>query len=112
MAGLFCRRRLRAGAAIAGAMDSIGRTRWAIAEGYIPGQSHGPAPELESHEACCILNPGDVPAQGALTVYLPDREPARPHRVPVEPRRTLQLRLNALAAPEPVPREAPSARAT
>ena len=43
-------------------MDAIGRKRWAIAEGYIPGQSHGPAPELESHEACCVLNAGDAPA--------------------------------------------------
>ncbi len=35
---------------------SIVRRRWAIAEGYFPGWSHGPEPEMLSHEAFCILN--------------------------------------------------------
>jgi len=30
--------------------------RWAIAEGYIPGWSHGPSPQMESHETVCLLN--------------------------------------------------------
>jgi len=37
-------------------MESIGKKVWAIAEGYIPSYSHGPAPQLESHETACILN--------------------------------------------------------
>ena len=32
-------------------MPSIGRTRWAIAEGYIPAQSHGPEPQMTSLES-------------------------------------------------------------
>ncbi len=28
--------------------NPIGRKRWAIAEGYIPSQSHGPEPEMTS----------------------------------------------------------------
>ena len=90
-------------------MDAIGRKRWAIAEGYIPGQSHGPAPELESHEACCVLNAGDAPAQVTLTVFFTDREPAGPYRVTVEPRRTLHLRFNSLEDPEPIPKDTPYA---
>ena len=90
-------------------MDAIGRKRWAIAEGYIPGQSHGPAPELESHEACCVLNAGYAPAQVTLTVFFTDREPAGPYRVTVEPRRTLHLRFNSLEDPEPIPKDTPYA---
>ena len=43
-------------------MPGIGRTRWGIAEGYIPEGSHGPEPEMTSHETACGLNAGDVPA--------------------------------------------------
>ena len=43
----------------------IGQRRWAIAEGYIPGWSNGPEPELESHETCCILNASDDAANSA-----------------------------------------------
>ena len=36
-------------------MKPMGATRWAIAEGYIPGWSHGPEPQFTSHETVCIL---------------------------------------------------------
>lgn len=90
-------------------MDAIGRKRWAIAEGYIPGTSHGPAPAMESHEACCLLNTGDAPAQVRITVFFEDREPAGPYRVAVEPRRTKHLRFNSLEDPEPIPKDTPYA---
>lgn len=90
-------------------MDTIGRTRWAIAEGYIPGASHGPAPELESHEACCILNANDRDAHVRITVYFGDREPAGPYELTVDARRTRHLRFNALQDPEPVPKDTPYA---
>ncbi len=86
-------------------MDSIGRRRWAIAEGYIPGQSTGPAPTLTSHETACLLNTGDRDAQVELTVFFKDREPAGPYRVTVPARRTLHLRFNDLKDPEPIPRD-------
>ena len=89
--------------------SAIGRTRWAIAEGYLPAWSHGPAPQLESHEACCILNAGDAPAQVRVTVYFEDREPVGPYRFTVEPRRTKHLRFNDFADPEPIPKDTPYA---
>ncbi|MCA3747635.1 MAG: sensory rhodopsin transducer [Rubrobacter sp.] len=85
--------------------EHIGRRLWAIAEGYIPSYSHGPEPELTSHETACILNTGDAPANLRITVYFADREPAGPYRATVPPRRTLHLRFNELEDPEPVPRD-------
>lgn len=87
----------------------IGRTRWAIAEGYIPGWSHGPAPEMESHETVCILNAGDEDAAVRITVFFEDREPAGPYLFTIPARRTRHLRFNEMAVPEPVPRATPFA---
>jgi hypothetical protein len=86
-------------------MESIGRKVWAIAEGYIPGTSHGPQPAMTSHETACLLNAGDEPARIEITIFFKDREPAGPYRVEVAPRRTLHLRFNDLTDPEPVPRD-------
>jgi hypothetical protein len=85
--------------------EPIGRKRWAIAEGSIPGSSHGPAPQMESHETVCILNVADTVAHVVLTAFFKDREPAGPYRVTVGARRTLHLRFNELSDPEPIPRE-------
>ncbi|GHE35286.1 sensory rhodopsin transducer [Vulcaniibacterium thermophilum] len=89
--------------------EPLGRRRWAIAEGYIPGRSTGPKPELESHETCCILNTGDRDALVRLMVYFEDREPAGPYTVNVQARRTRHLRFNELKDPEPIPRDTPYA---
>jgi hypothetical protein len=86
-------------------MDVIGRTRWAIAEGYIPSQSSFSDPALISHETACILNAGDRPAEVRLMVFFADREPIGPYRLTVAARRTLHLRFNDLADPAPVPRD-------
>jgi hypothetical protein len=86
-------------------MPEIGRTRWAIAEGYIPGESSFDDPAFVSHETACILNAGDREAGVEITLYFTDREPAGPYRVTVPPRRTLHLRFNDLEEPEPVPRD-------
>lgn len=85
-------------------MQGIGAKRWAIAEGYIPARSSGPAPEMMSHETACLLNAGDGDADISITLYFKDREPAGPYRVRVPARRTLHLRFNELNDPEPVPR--------
>lgn len=84
-------------------MEAMGRRRWAIAEGYIPGWSNGPEPQMTSHESACILNPGDEDASVELTVFFSDREPAGPYRMTVPARRTLHLRFNQLTDPEPIP---------
>ena len=83
----------------------IGRRRWAIAEGYIPGESTGPEPAMTSHETACILNTGEQTAHVRITVYFSDREPAGPYEITVQPRRTLHLRFNELSDPEPIPRD-------
>ena len=85
--------------------DPIGRRRWAIAEGYIPSWSHGPEPQMTSHESACLLNPNDQDAQVAITVFFADREPACPCRVTVPARRTRHVRFNQLDDPEPIPQD-------
>ncbi len=86
-------------------MHAIGKTRWVIAEGYIPGESTGSGRAFESHETACILNPGDRDAQVRITVFFSDREPAGPYRIAVPARRTRHVRFNDLKDPEPVPRD-------
>jgi hypothetical protein len=83
--------------------QAIGRKRWAIAEGYIPGWSNGPEPQFTSHETACLLNASDDDAQVEITLYFTDREPVGPYRLTVPARRTLHLRFNELEDPEPVP---------
>ena len=83
---------------------AVGSRHWAIAEGYIPSWSHGPAPEFESHETACLLNTSDEDAHVEITVYFADREPAGPYRVTVPARRTRHLRFNELRDPEPIPK--------
>jgi len=84
-------------------MKPIGKTIWAIAEGYIPSWSHGPKPEMESHEVACILNSGDDDAHIEITIYFSDKEPIGPYEVIVPARRTKHLRFNELKDPEPIP---------
>ncbi len=84
-------------------MKPIGKTTWAIAEGFIPGSSTGPEPQMTSHETACLLNTSDQDAGVTITVYFSDREPAGPYRVVVPARRTLHLRFNNLTDPEPIP---------
>jgi hypothetical protein len=83
---------------------TIGHRRWAIADGYIPGGSHGPEPEMTSHETACLLNAGSADARVTFTIYFADRDPAGPYHVTVPARRTRHVRFNDLTVPEPIPR--------
>ncbi len=83
----------------------IGKTRWAIAEGYIPPASTGSTPQLTSHETACLLNTTDQEAEIAITIYFSDREPIGPYRLTVPPRRTHHVRFNDLNDPEPIPKD-------
>jgi len=83
--------------------DVIGRRRWAIAEGYIPKGSHGPAPSMTSHETVCVLNASDQEARIEITIFYADRDPVGPYRVAIPPRRTKHVRFNDLTDPEPIP---------
>lgn len=82
----------------------IGKKVWAIAEGWIPGWSHGPEPEMLSHETACILNTNDADAHVEITIYFSNREPVGPYKITVPARRTLHQRFNDLKDPEPVPK--------
>src|SRR5205823_14351547 len=79
----------------------------AIAEGFIPGQSHGPAPEMTSHEACCILNASEGDAHVAITIFFEDRDPVGPYKFTVSARRTRHLRFNNFEDPEKISRDTP-----
>lgn len=85
--------------------NAVGAREWAIPEGYIPAESHGPAPQMTSHETACLLNTSDQEAHVEITIYYKDREPSGPYRVTVPARRTLHLRFNDLRDPEPIPRD-------
>ena len=86
-------------------METIGRTRWAIAEGYIPASSHGPAPQMISHETVCLLNASSHDARVRLTIFYADRDPVGPYQITVPARRTRHIRFNDLVDPEPVPHD-------
>jgi hypothetical protein len=89
------------------AMKFVGKKLWAIPEGYIPGESTGPAPELTSHEACCILNASPEEARVEIIIFFEDREPVGPYIFVVPPRRTKHLRFNNFTDPEKIPRKTP-----
>ena len=83
---------------------SVGVKEWVIAEGYIPPESHGPKPEMLSHETVCLLNANDQDANVEITIYYSDREPVGPYKLSVPARRTRHVRFNNLRDPEPIPR--------
>lgn len=83
--------------------EPIGRRRWAIAEGYIPGESTGPTPQMTSHETVCILNAGESDAHVEITIFYEDRDPVGPYRETVKAKRTVHLRFNNLNDPEEIP---------
>ena len=81
----------------------IGKKVWAIAEGYIPSWSNGPAPQFISHETVCILNAGEQDAHIVITIYFLDKEPVGPYRLIVPAKRTRHFRFNDLKDPETIP---------
>ncbi|WP_332673800.1 sensory rhodopsin transducer [Aromatoleum sp.] len=52
-----------------------------------------------------MLNAGEREAHVAITIFYADRAPVGPYRVTVPARRTLHLRFNDLADPQPIPRD-------
>lgn len=82
----------------------VGCKRWAIAEGYIPSWSNGPAPEMVRHETLCLLNASrEHDAHVEITVFFADRDPVGPYRFTVPAARTKHLRLNEFSDPAPIP---------
>ncbi|MCA9226565.1 MAG: hypothetical protein KDA47_13180 [Planctomycetales bacterium] len=85
-------------------MQAIGRKVWAIPEGLIPEGSHGPEPQMTSHEAACLLNALERVAHVTIMIYFSDREPVGPYHVTVPARRTAHIRFNELQDPESIPK--------
>ena len=83
----------------------LGHKRWAIAEGYIPGASKGPEPQMISHETACILNTSSEEAHIEIWIFYSDRVPVGPYKISVPPQRTRHLRFNDLNDPAPIPRD-------
>jgi hypothetical protein len=83
---------------------NIGKTKWAIAEGYIPAWSNGQEPEFTSHETACILNANDGDAHVEIMIYFSDRDPAGPFKITVPAKRTKHVRFNDLKDPEVIPK--------
>src|ERR1044071_6331532 len=84
---------------------AIGVREWVIAEGYIPPESHGPQPQMLSHETVCLLNASGEDANVEITIYYSDREPVGPYKITVPARPTRHVRFNDLTDPEPIPRD-------
>ncbi|ARS88462.1 sensory rhodopsin transducer [Natrarchaeobaculum aegyptiacum] len=80
-----------------------GKHTWAIPEGYIPEESTGPEPEMESHESVCVLNATGEDATLEITIYFTDREPVGPYEKTVPANRTRHFRYNEFEEPEEVP---------
>lgn len=55
-------------------MDAIGRTGWALAEGYIHQAARGRPRQMISHETICLLNTPDKDAEVSITVLPPDAD--------------------------------------
>ena len=85
------------------ATPAIGATTWVVADGYIPPESTGPAPDMTSHDSVCILNAGAADAVVELVVYFTDREPAGPYVLHVPARRAYHQRINDLDDPCAIP---------
>lgn len=84
---------------------AIGKTRWAIAEGYLPPADGPRSPQITSHETACLLNAGAYDAHVRVTIYFADRGPAGPYCMTVPARRAVHLRFSELRDPEPIPHD-------
>lgn len=83
----------------------LGKTHWAIPEGYIPSESNGPDPEMTSHETACILNTADKDANVEIMIFFTDQDPIGPYKITVPAKRVIHLRFNELEDPKKIPRD-------
>ncbi len=65
--------------------------RWLVPDGWMPAKGSKP---VEGHEAVCILNLSDTPAQLTFTFYFEDAEPQVLEGLACAPRRTRHFRLD------------------
>ncbi|MCA1789980.1 MAG: sensory rhodopsin transducer [Thioalkalivibrio sp.] len=77
-------------------MESIGRTLWVIAEGFIPADDDAKDRRFISHEIACILNPNKETASIEITIYFADKDPVGPYSITLPRERSMHLRFNDL----------------
>lgn len=82
--------------------------KWYIPDCFWPVEDHG---SYVSHEAICILNTNDSPAEVSLTLYFEDRDEISGFHASVGARRTLHIRMDRIRNDdgEQVPRGVPYA---
>lgn len=71
----------------------LGKTVWAIGDGYMSDTQNG---GFVSHEAVCVLNTSDKDAEINITVYFEDREPVGGFKAVCAARRTNHIRLDKI----------------
>lgn len=71
----------------------MGKKEWYIPDMYWPAADHG---DYVSHEAICVLNPGDEDCVVDITLYFEDREPVKCERTICAARRTNHIRTDIL----------------
>lgn len=73
--------------------QSCGSKTWYIPDAYFPEHSTGIFP---SHEAICVLNPGNEDAHIAFTLYFEDRDKLTDFQAECKAERTHHIRLDRL----------------
>ena len=71
----------------------LGKTEWAIGDGFMSASSNG---GYDSHEAVCVLNLTDKPAQIEITVYFEDAPPLKGFTAQCGAQRTHHIRLDKI----------------
>ena len=69
----------------------IGKTVWAISDGFMNDTSNG---SFSSHEAICVLNVSEKTANIRFDIYFEDREPIKGFSAVCEAERTNHIRLD------------------
>lgn len=70
-----------------------GKCEWLIPDAFYPVKDNG---DYVSHEAVCVLNTGDEPAEIELILYFEDREPVCGFKAACPARRTHHIRLDKI----------------
>lgn len=70
-----------------------GAKTWFIPDGYYPPASSGPYP---SHEAICVLNPGDRDANIEITLYFEENEKMDGFKAICKAEKTHHIRMDRL----------------
>ncbi len=71
----------------------MSKQEWYIPDMYWPAEDNG---SYVSHEAICVLNPGDEDCAIEITLYFEDREPVKCESVICPARRTNHIRTDVL----------------